>query len=101
MLNFKLKLQGLPLDEIINEGVHGNNPEVSVDDWKYIESLFSDYLTPEEVADKIQAVTEDMDTQLEDTALCNYETGLSDEGSDERELKRLQTILKENNIDYS
>ena len=100
MFNSKLKLQGLSLDEIIHEGVFGNHPEVSVDDWKFIESLFSEYLTPDEVADKIQTVTEDMGAQLEDTALCNYETGLSDGVPDERELKRLQTILKENNIEY-
>lgn len=39
MFNSKLKLQGLSLEEIIHEGIHGNNPEVSIDDWKFIESL--------------------------------------------------------------
>ncbi len=41
MFNSKLKLQGLSLDEIIHEGVFGNNPEVSIDDWKYIEYLLT------------------------------------------------------------
>ena len=94
MFNSKLKLQGLSLDEIIREGVFGNNPEVSIDDWKYIEHLWEE---EENVVIKKGSYTiEDLD----ETAEVNYNQGLSDGGSDERELKRLQTILKENNIEY-
>ena len=42
MFNSKLKLQGLSLEEIIHEGIFGNNPEVSIDDWKYIEHLYQE-----------------------------------------------------------
>jgi hypothetical protein len=93
VLNSKLKLKGLSLDEIIHEGVHGNIPEVTINDWKFIQSLAVGYLTPEEVE---SIITE----QLDDTADCNYQQGLRDGGSDEREIERLQKLLKENNIEY-
>jgi hypothetical protein len=93
MFNSKLKLQGLSLDEIINEGIHGNNPEINIDDWKLISSLFVGYLSPEEVENNI---TE----QLEEAAECNYEQGLEDGGADQREIERLQKLLKENGIEY-
>ena len=94
MFNSKLKLQGLSLDEIIHEGVFGNNPEVSIDDWKYIEHL---YREEENIVIQEDSYTRE---DLDETADINYSQGLSDGGSDERELKRLQTILKENNIEY-
>lgn len=93
MFNSKLKLQGLSLEEIINEGVHGNNPEVTIDDWKFIEHLLKDYLTPEQIDEKIQE-------QLDETADVNYCQGLSDGGFDAHEIERLQDILKENKIEY-
>ena len=95
MHNSKLKLQGLSLDEIIHEGVFGNNPEVSIEDWKYIEHL---YREEENIVIEEGSYTRE---DLDETADINYSQGLSDGRSDERELKRLQTILKENNIDYS
>ncbi|AUR93337.1 hypothetical protein NVP1187O_024 [Vibrio phage 1.187.O._10N.286.49.F1] len=91
MFNSKLKLQGLSLEELIHEGVFGNNPEVSVDDWKYIEYL---YREEENIVIKEGSYTIG---DLDETADINYRL---DGGSDERELKRLQTILKENNIEY-
>ncbi|AUR92247.1 hypothetical protein NVP1170O_134 [Vibrio phage 1.170.O._10N.261.52.C3] len=44
MFNSKIKLQGLSLEEVIQEGVHGNNPEVTIDDWKFIEYLYNEEL---------------------------------------------------------
>ena len=44
MFNSKLKLQGLTLEEIINEGIHGNNPEILIDDWRIIEYLYNETL---------------------------------------------------------
>ncbi|AGG57927.1 hypothetical protein VPBG_00155 [Vibrio phage helene 12B3] len=94
MFNSKLKLQGLSLEEVIHEGVFGNNQEVSIDDWKYIEHL---YQKEENIVIEEGTYTRE---DLDETAEVNYSQGLSDGGSDERELKRLQTILKENDIEY-
>lgn len=93
MFNSSLKLQGLSLEEIIHEGIHGNISEVSIDDWKFIESLLEDYLTPEQVESNIQE-------QLDETADVNYTQGLDDGGADTREIERLREILKENDIEY-
>ncbi len=41
MLNSNLKLQGLTLEEIICNGVHGQNPEITIDDWQFIEYLYN------------------------------------------------------------
>lgn len=49
MFNSKLKLQGLTLEEIIHEGVHGNSPKVTIDDWLYIEHLYH-----EDVGDRLR-----------------------------------------------
>ena len=45
MFNSKLKLRGYTLEEIVHEGIHGNVSEMSVDDWKYIESILNNYYT--------------------------------------------------------
>lgn len=50
-------------------------------------------MTEEEINSKIQE-------QLDETADVNYSQGLSDGGSDAREIDRLREILKENNIEY-
>lgn len=42
MFNSKLKLQGLTLEEIINGGIHGNNPEITIDDWRFIGYLYTE-----------------------------------------------------------
>ncbi len=41
MLNSNLKLQGLALEEILCNGVHGQNPEITMDDWQFIEYLYN------------------------------------------------------------
>lgn len=42
MFDSKLKLRGLDLSAIINEGVHGNLEELSVEDWLYLEHLYQE-----------------------------------------------------------
>ncbi|AUR91586.1 hypothetical protein NVP1161O_144 [Vibrio phage 1.161.O._10N.261.48.C5] len=42
MFDSELKLRGLDLSAIINEGVHGNLEELSVEDWLYLEHLYQE-----------------------------------------------------------
>lgn len=94
MINSKLKLKGYSLEEVIHEGVFGNIPELTVDDWQYLESLVEGYLTPEQV-------NENVSSQLDETADVNYSQGLED-GRREYyyQMKRLEELLKENEIEY-
>ena len=94
MFNSKLKLQGLSLQETLHEGVFGNISELTVDDWKYLESLAEGYLT-------LEQVNENISSQLDETADCNYSQGLED-GRREYyyQMKRLEELLKENGIEY-
>ncbi len=41
MFNSKLHLQGLSLEEIIQQGVTGSLPDMTTEDWKYLESLYN------------------------------------------------------------
>lgn len=94
MINSKLKLKGYSLEEVIHEGVFGNIPELTIDDWKYLESLVEEYLTPEQV-------NENISSQLDETADCNYNQGYSDGSGDYYyENERLKNLLKENDIEY-
>ncbi len=46
MFDSKLHLQGLSLEEIIQRGVTGSLPDMTTEDWKYLESLYNtDYET--------------------------------------------------------
>ena len=93
MFDSKLRLQGVTLHEILHEGLMGNNLEVSIDDWRYIETLFSDFMSREQVEDEISY-------RIEDTAEENYLQGLYDGGGDVREIARLQKLLEDNGIEY-
>lgn len=94
MFNSKLKLQGLSLEAIIHEGVHGFISNLSIDDWVYVESLAKNYLTPDQVDNMVKE-------ELDETADCNYSQGLADvRGEYYYENKRLKDLLEENNIEY-
>jgi len=41
MFNSKLKIKGYSLEEAIHEGVFGNIPELTIDDWSYLEYLLN------------------------------------------------------------
>lgn len=87
-----LKLSGLTLEEIINNGYHGFIDYVlTPEDWNHIQTLVD-----ENVPEPSGITQEDLD----DTAGCNYSQGLSDGGDSERENIRLRKLLDENSIEY-
>jgi hypothetical protein len=87
-----LKLSGLTLEEIIHNGYHGFIDYVLVpEDWNHLQTLLDD-----NVPEPSSITQEDLD----DTADCNYNQGLSDGGCSERENVRLCRLLDENSIEY-
>ena len=48
MFNSKLHLQGLSLEEVIQQGVTGSLPDMTTEDWKYLESLVNNSFNEEE-----------------------------------------------------
>lgn len=91
----KLKLVGLTLDEVFNNGYHGFiDYRLTHEDWNYLQKLYEESLN--EDSSEAGFTQEDLD----DTVECSYSQGLFDGGDSEREDVRLRRLLDENNIEY-
>lgn len=88
----KLKLIGLTLNEVFNNGYHGFiDYQLTHEDWNYLQTLLD-----ENVPEHPCITQEDLD----ETADCNYSQGLYDGGQSEEENIRLRRLLGENGIEY-